>query len=73
MNTPFLIRVRYLKLPAYLGSTFDQKREWLVYAETHKKAIDKLDKHLRSFLINEPKVGDHMIVDMSSVTINIIL
>lgn len=69
MDIPFLIHVKYLVLPHYLNLSFADKREWLVYAPDHEAAMHKLDIHLRSFLIDEPEVGDSMMLDMSSVTI----
>jgi hypothetical protein len=69
MDIPFLIHVKYLVLPHYLHLNFIDKREWLVYAPNHEAAMRKLDIHLRSFLIDEPEVGDPMMLDMSSVTI----
>jgi hypothetical protein len=69
MDIPFLIHVKYLVLPRYLNLNFADKREWLVYATNHEAAMHKLDIHLRSFLIDEPEVGDSMMLDMSSVTI----
>jgi hypothetical protein len=69
MDKPFLIHVRYITCPAYIRYDLRDKTEWLVYADTESSAMDKLEKHLRSFIIDEPKVGDPMMLDMSSVTI----
>jgi len=69
MDRPFLIHVRYIIYPQYLGTHFADKREWLVYATDHQRAMDKLDAHLRSFLTNPAAVGDSMMLDLTSVTI----
>lgn len=69
MDRPFLIHVGYITCPAYLHRELGGKTEWLVYADTESNAMDKLETHLRSFIIDEPKVGDPMMLDMSSVTI----
>jgi len=69
LTRPFLIHVRFLKSPAYLGYRFTSKNTWMVDATGEEEAMDKLEVHLRSFLIDEPEVGDHMMLDMSSVTI----
>lgn len=68
MDRPFLIHVRYVTWPQYLGTHFADKTEWLVYALDHQNAMDKLDAHLRSFLIDESEVGE-MMLELSSVTI----
>ena len=65
----FLIFVRFLQSPAYLGHTFTMRNNWLVYADDEQKAMDRLESHLRSFLIDEPEVGDHMILEMFNNTI----
>jgi len=47
MNS-FLIHIRFITWPAYLGNDFDGKNHYLVYADDYMDAKKKLAKDLRS-------------------------
>lgn len=61
----YLIHIRFINWPTYISARFEEKREWLVYADNYDDAVLKLDAHIRQGL----KDDTHLLVEYVNVTL----